>query len=172
MSMKNLKLALKEDQIYLRKMQRITRMELKDESWLEELERLHAARDIRSLNSRALLQSSQKIAIDNNIDNQSVRSRCVEIKIRALKQLVAYQNTMKFLKKYIPAKFAKAIKSHGGTMTERKAIVDYLLNDLSELIDRLDHVVHICDVIIEDCDAAGYMLLRVGSMLDQRSRDK
>jgi len=170
--MKRLKELLKEDPIYSRSMKRVLRMDMKDESWLEELERLHAARDIRALNSTALLQSSQKVAIDNNIDNQTVRSRCVEIKIRAMKQLVAYENTHKFLKKYIPARFAKTMKSMTGTITERKALVDYLLADLDNLIERLRHVENICNVIIEDCDAAGYTLHRIGTMLEQKSRDR
>ena len=108
-SLKQLKESLKEDPIYSKKIKRVLRMEMRDESWLEELERLHATRDIRALNSTGLLQSSQKIAIDNNIDNQSVRSRCVEIKIRCLKQLLVFKNTHKFLRKYIPAKYAKRL---------------------------------------------------------------
>jgi hypothetical protein len=170
--MKQLRLALKADRIYLKKIQRIAKMELRDESWLQELESLHARRDIRALNSTALLQSSQKIALDNNIDNQAVRSRCVEVKIRALRTLVAYQKTHKFLKNYIPAKFASLLKDMGGTAAERKAILEYVLNDITDLIERLEHVVNIADIIIEDCDQAGWTLNRINTMLEQKSREK
>ncbi len=170
--MKSIKLALREDKVYVQKMKRISRMPVNDEAWLAELESLHARRDIRALNSTALLQSSQKIAIDNNIDNQMVRSRCVEIKIKALKQLLVFKNTMDFFRKYIPAKFAASLKAMSGTVTERKATVDYILNNLDDLIERLEHVVHIADVIIEDCDQAGFTMKRIGDMLEQRSREK
>ena len=170
-SIKKFKLLLREDPIYSKKIKRILRMEMRDDNWLEELERLHAARDIRALNSTSLLQSSQKIALDNNIDNQSVRSRCVEIKIRALKQLLIFKNTQKFFKRYIPARYAKELKVFG-SITERKMIVEYLVENLTDLIDRLEHVVHICDVVIEDCDQAGYTLMRINTMLEQKSRDK
>lgn len=170
--MKDLKALLKDDRIYRRHMDKITNIELKDEAWAEELESLHARRDIRSLNSTALLQSAQKIAIDNNIDNQTVRSRCVEIKLRSLKQYVVFENSKDLLKKYIPAKYGNTLKKTASTAHERKEIVDYILHPIVDRMNRMKHIVDMCDIIINDCDSAGYTLLRINTMLEQRSKDK
>ena len=172
MTLKAFKEALKEDQLYMKLVTRINKIEVKDEFMLDELESLHARRDIRALRSEGLLQSSQLIALDNNIDNQSVRSRCVELKIKALRQSVTYTEVIKKLKRYIPVKFNKFLTKQASTVTERKLWVDYVLEPIVSKAERLDHVVHICDVIIEDCDSAGFTLKRINETLEQKSRDK
>ena len=170
--MKALKAALKEDSIYQRHFTKILQIELKDEAWAEELESLHARRDIRSLNSSSLLQSAQKVALDNNIDNQTVRSRCVEIKMRAMKQYVVFEKSKDLLRKYIPAKYGKMLKDTASTVHERREVVDYILNSVSDRMARMKHVVDLCDLIIDDCDQAGYTLMRINTLLEQRSKDK
>ena len=169
--MKALKDALKEDKIYKKHMSRILRMEIKDEVWLDELESLHARRDIRALNTTGLLSSSQRIALDNNIDNQAVRSRCVELKMRAMKQEITYTRSLKLLKRYIPARFATALKEYR-TVTERKAVLEYLLGSISEAIDRLKFVTEIANQIIEDCDSAGHTLFRINQLLEQKRKER
>lgn len=170
--MKELKLALKEDKIYTRQISKINKIELKDEFWVEELENLHVSRDIRALNSRDLLQNSQAIALNNNINNQAVRSRCVEIKIRALKQLTVFENSRDLLKKYIPAKYSAALKGAASTAHERRDVIDHILFGVSDKIERMAHVVKLCDIIIDDCDQAGWTLNRINVLLDQRSKEK
>lgn len=170
--MKALKDLLKDDKVYRRHMDKINNMELKDESWAEELESLHARRDIRSLNSTALLQSAQKVALDNNMDNQTVRSRCVEIKVRALKQFVVFEKSRDLLRKYIPAKYGSFLKKTASTAHERREVVDYLLFNIADRMNRMKHIVDLCDIIIDDCDQAGWTLNRINTLLDQRSKDR
>ena len=172
MAKTTLKALLKEDPVFVKKVKAITKMKMKDELWAEEIENLHVSRGIRALNTTALLQSSVHVGIESNIENQAVRSRCVEIKMRALKQILTFEETAKYLKKYIGAKYARQLKKSYGTITERKATIDYALNEIDNLVERLKFVVKIADVVIEDTDAAGYSLHRIGTLLEQKSKDR
>lgn len=163
---------LAKDQFVKKRLQRIENISINDERWIEEIENLHVSRGIRALNVTALLESSIYNSIESNIDNQAVRSRCVELKIRALKQVTVIEELTTKLKKYILNKYGNHLKRKYSTLNERKAAVDYIVVDAEQRIDKLKFVVKLCDIVIDDCDSAGYTLMRIGNMLEQKSKDK
>lgn len=169
--MTSIKDLIKEDKVYLKYTKRLSSLKSKDEVWLHELESLHARRGIRALNSNALLQSSLKISIDSNIDNQAVRSRCVEIKISALKQQLLLRESIEYLKKYISSKYSSKLQSIGN-MTERKAYVELILSPIIKQEERIKMVTKIADEVIGDCDSAGFALLRINEALNMKSKDR
>lgn len=169
--MTSIKDLLKEDKVYKKYTKRLSTLKSKDEVWLHELESLHARRGIRALNSNSLLQSSLKITIDSNIDNQAVRSRCVEIKIAALKQLLLLKESIDYLKKYISSKYHSKLQDIGN-MTERRAYVELLLSPLIKQEERIKMVTKIAEEVIEDCDASGWALSRINSALEMKSKDR
>jgi len=162
---------LKEDKVYLKHTKKLSSLKSKDEVWLTELESLHSRKAIRALNSNSLLQSSLKITIDSNIDNQAIRSRCVEIKISALKQQLVLRESIEYLKKYISSKYSSKLQSVGN-MTERKGYVELLLAPLIKQEERLKLVTKIADEVIEDADSAGFMLKRINDALEMKSKDR
>jgi hypothetical protein len=150
----------------------ITKMPLKDEVWISEIESMQINRGLRSLNTSALLQSSVKIGIDSNLDNQLIRSRCTEIKMKAMKQSVLIEETSAYIKAYVSNKYATSLKKVASTVTERKQFMDYILQPIERIKDKLSFVIKLCDAIIEDCDAAGHTLYRIGLLLDSKAKDK
>lgn len=163
---------LKEDKLFTKKMKQLLNMKSKDETWCDELESLHARRGIRALRSNVLLESSIKVSIDSNIDNQAIRSRCVEIKISALRQQIIIEETVDLLKKYLSSNYSEFLAKKYKTATEKKAAIDYVLSKVSNLEDRLKLVIKLADVVIDDCDSAGYTLHRINEALTMKSKDR
>lgn len=172
MATKSLNTVLKDDSFFVKKLNRIKKMKMKDELWVEELESLQVSRGIRSLNTTALLQSSVHNGIESNIDNQTVRSRCTEIKMKAMKQMVALKEAEKTLRSYITHKYNSRLNKLGSSVTERKQLVDFSLHKISIIIEKLEFVIKLADVVIDDCDAAGYTLHRIGILLDSKAKDR
>lgn len=167
----SLKETIRDDPIVSKYIKKIKSIKSKDEVWLQELESLHARRGIRALNSNQLLHSAAKISIDSNIDNQAVRSRCVEIKIAALKQLLVLNETIDYLKKYISSKYSKKLQAQGN-MTERKNYIEFIISPLIKQEERIKVVTKIADEIIGDADAAGFALMRINESLNMKSKDR
>lgn len=163
---------LKEDTTYRRVIKQLSNADEKVEDWMQEIMNLHSRRAIRALNTRALLQSAQKISIDSNLENQAVRSRVVEIKMRCLQQLIVVEKYTKKLKKYIGAQYSDVLADMYSTMKERQAEIDHQMSRLVSVQDALQGVVKLSDVLIDDLDSAGYTLMRVGNMLEMKSRDR
>lgn len=142
------------------------------DTWLDELMTLHASRGMRSLNSTALLSSSQRISIDTNLDNQTVRSRAVEICMRALRQELFVDEQLDYLRKYLHAQYATDLKHEHKTVADRKTAVEHVLNPLISTKKRLASVGKIAELVVSDCDAAGFALKRIGEVLAMKSVDR
>lgn len=170
--MTTFKSLLKEDKIFNKNMKRLLRLENKDESWSNELESLHARRGIRALQSNALLESSKRISIDSNIDNQAVRSRCVEIKISALRQQLVMEEVITKLRKYLASQYAKFLTKKYKNVNEKRAAIEYVLEPIVRLEHRLKLTIKLADVIIDDTDSAGYTMHRIGEALQMKSKDR
>jgi hypothetical protein len=168
----SLKDKLKEDQLFQKSMKRILKMEMKDEQWADEISSLHVRRDIRALNSKELLQSAQRRTIDSNLDNQAVRSRCVEIQMTALKQKITFEEIVVDLRKYLTAKYGGYLKKNYGSAPERRAVIENALAKAVRMLNRLDHVIKLAGLVIEDADAAGFTYKRIGDVLAIKARDK
>lgn len=168
----SLKEKLKDDPIYVKNMKRVLKMEMRDEKWSDEISSLHVRRDIRALNSKELLQSAQRRTIDSNVDNQAVRSRCVEIQMMALKQKIIFEEVVSDLRKYLTAKYGGYLKKNYGSAPERRAVIESALSKAVRMIDRLNHIDKLAGLVIADADAAGFTLARIGKVLELKARDK
>jgi len=168
----SLKERLQDDPIYTKNMRRVLKMQMKDEQWSDEISSLHVRRDVRALNSKELLQSAQRRMIDSNVDNQAVRSRCVEIQMMALKQKIVFEEIVTDLRKYLTAKYGVYLKKNYGSAPERRAVIESVLSKAVRMTDRLDHVIKLAGLVIEDADASGFTLKRIGDILAIKARDR
>lgn len=166
------KAELAEDKVYKRIMNNVDGLDDKAEAWIEEVMSLQVRRGIRSLNSTKLLTASQKIGIDSNLDNQAVRSRATEIKMRCMQRLLVVEESASKLKKYIAAQYSGTLSEMHRSVTERRAEIDHQLSKLVTIQERLSGVIKLTDVLIADLDAAGYTLHRIGSLLELKSKDR
>lgn len=163
---------LEDDALFTKKMKQMLRIKNKDEVWADEIESLHARRGVRALRTNTILESSQKVSLDSNIDNQAVRSRCVEIKVAAMRQQITLQETVELLEKYLATKYSKYLSSKYKNVTEKKAAIAVVLNPVTKTIDRLKLVMKLADAVIDDCDSAGFTLHRIGEILTDKAKDR
>lgn len=130
-----------------------------------EISSLHATRRIRSLESSDILASQQKQLIDATLQNQAFRSRAVEIKMQMLKISLTGHEHLSILINYMLATHKEELKSEAASITDRKSIVNNWLRSEWVLLNEVDNVVALCDLLIEDCDQAGWSLKRITDTL-------
>lgn len=170
--MTSFKEKLEDDALYQKKMKQMLRIKNRDEAWADEIESLHARRGVRALKSSAILEDSQRISLDSNIDNQAVRSRCVEIKIAALRQSITMTETIELLEKYLASKYSIFLGKKYKSVGEKKAAVAVALHKVVKVVDRLKLVMKLADAVIDDCDSAGYTLHRIGEVLESKAKER
>lgn len=142
------------------------------DAWMNELFSMHTARGIRALNSSAVLASAQRTVIDTGLDNQTIRSRAVEINMRALRQKLFVSEKLDMLRRYLLAQYSQDLAEEYKTLTDRKNAVDSVLSGLHTTVKRLEGAEKIANLLVEDCDAAGYTLQRITEVLKMKSVDK
>jgi hypothetical protein len=123
--------------------------------YLEEMKALHKSRSSRLLSSDGT-PTGKKVANAASKD-MAVRSRCVEmcIEIAQIRNWLAiYMNTFQ---RYVEAEHTEWFKNNRvTTITAQRNIVQVLLGNAQQQLDKLDTVTEIADMIIKDCDQSGY----------------
>lgn len=168
---KALRVALKNDIKYQRTVKTLLDIDKNVDSWMEEVQSLHVRRGVRALKSTSLLENSQRIAIDTDIDDMVVRARVTEIQMRALEKILLVDENLDRLRKYIRFKYA-ALMPEKMNMTDRKALIDDRLHDIVKAKKRLEGVMKMGDLVKEDCDQASYGLKRINDMLIARQKER
>lgn len=168
---KALRIALKNDIKYQRNVKSLLDIDKHVDSWMEEVQSLHVRRGVRALKSTSLLENSQRIAIDTDIDDMVVRARVTEIQMRALEKILLVDENLDRLRKYIRFKYANLMPEKMN-MTDRKALIDDRLHDVVKAKKRLEGVMKMGDLVKEDCDQASYGLKRINDMLIARQKER
>lgn len=168
---KQLKIALKEDNVFRRSMKKFEDIDKDVDKWLDEIQSLHVRRGVRALSTGRLLESAQVIAIDTDIDEMAISSRVTEIKARALRQILTIDETLERLKKYVRFKYATILAGEK-TVTERKAIVEDILHSAIGAKRRLEGVMKMGDLVLDDAKQASYGLSRINAILVARQKER
>lgn len=142
------------------------------EKWADELMALHASKGLRALNGNSLMQSSQKISIDANLDNATVRSRATEIRMKSFRLQATIEDSVKNLKKLLLSRYAEELKSKFKAITERRSFVDAVCNPMTEVVTNLTNVGKLAEMVIEDADAGGRVMYNIGEILKLRTKDR
>ncbi len=166
----SLKETLKGDIRFRKRMKHILELNSNCESWVAQLESIHVSRDITALNSNKLLSDSKRITIDSNVDNQAARSRCVTIRLKAMRQLLVIEEALDTLQKYVYNRYAEELKPYK-TLTDKKSAVAFVLQGPTKRLKQLKFVIEFADIIIADVDAAGFSIKRVNDTLALNARD-
>ncbi len=140
---------------------------------LDELFTLQASRGVSALRPNKILQSSLHVLLDTSTQEIATRSRATTIKMTALRSLLSLEQVIDPLRKYLLIRYRKKFKAHGisGVTNEKNAVEDIMRLFYKEKRE-LDYIVKICDLVIEDTDAAGWGLKRISDTLEQASKDK
>lgn len=142
------------------------------EKWAEELMALHSSKALSALNIHGIMQSSQKISIDSNLDNYTIRSRAVTIRMKSFRIQATIERNVKNLQKLLLSRYAAEIKKEYKAITERRAFVEVVCNPMIEIVQNLSNVGKLAEMVIEDCDAGGRTLYNIGEILKLRAKDR
>jgi len=167
-----MKALLKNDPVVRKRIRGISEYGKKSDIWLEDLTNLQISLPIRALNTSGLLSSAQHTLVDSNISVQSNRSRAVHIKMLAFKEHLFVKETLNRLRGYILSNYTEELRGISKTITERKAYVDSFLEKYHSIENRLDAVVKLADMVIDDATASGFTLKRIQETLEQKVHDK
>lgn len=166
-----LRRALKDDPKFLRNLRTMKDMDKNVEQWLDEIQSLHVRRGVRALQTGKMLESSQRVAIDTDIDEIAVMSRVTEIKSRALRQILIIDENLDKLRKYVRFSYA-TILSGEKTVTERKALIEDALSTAILSKKRLEGVMKMGDLVLDDAKQASYGLSRINAILVARQKER
>lgn len=168
----NLSKTMKQDRSYKKLYNNVKDLDKDCEQWAESLMTLHASKGLRALSGSGLMQSSQKISINSNLENYSVRSSAVTIRMKAFKLQATIEDKVKNLSKLLLSRYADELKSEFKAITERRGYVEAVCNPLTEVVRNLSNVGKLAEMVIEDCDAGGRTLYNIGEILKLRTKDR
>jgi hypothetical protein len=120
---------------------------------MNEIEDIHLMRRFRNIRTDEFLKSSQRKVIDWELENKSLRSRVVTIKLRALKAKRLLDEHLKVSTNYILTAYSDNLKQIFTTISARKEAVSLLLEPFSRLQFKLETVLQLADILIADLDA-------------------
>lgn len=130
------------------------------DGYIEEMQALHKTRGIRVLGAQAL-PTGKKVA-NAAMQDQSVRSRCVEIAVNVTRQRNYLAAIRDATRGYLIVKYGATLQQHGArTITDRREIIGERLDKADQIIGRLDSITEICDMLIKDLDQGNWALSRV-----------
>lgn len=166
-----LRRALKDDPKFLRNLRTMKDMDKHVEQWLDEIQSLHVRRGVRALQTGKMLESSQRVAIDTDIDEIGVMSRVTEIKSRALRQILIIDENLDKLRKYVRFTYSNVLAGEK-TVTERKALIEDALSTAILSKKRLEGVMKMGDLVLDDAKQASYGLSRINNILVARQKER
>lgn len=133
---------------------------LNTDSFMEEVRNIHITRGIRTMNSEDVLKNIHKV-IDAVLQNQSCRSRVVEIKMMCVTVLTKLNFRKEALINYIQVRYQDQLKQSYRTINDRKAYLEELLSFTNTNTTKLQVLQNFCDLLIQDIDNASWALKSV-----------
>ena len=133
---------------------------LNTEKYIKELQSLHITRKVRLLNSEEIVKNIS-LLVEALTQNQSVRSRVVEIKMDCVRVAIKLNTKKESLINYILVKYREELKSIKGTQTDRNAYVQELFNFTTSTSSRVKVLQDFCDILLNDIDQASWCLKSV-----------
>lgn len=134
---------------------------------LDELTQIHSASSLRSLKASDLLSSSQVKLVEASLQNSASRSRCVEIKISAMRAAMTCKTYLDTARRHIQHSYDDAVKESGTTVGDRKAFVDSAFIGEIDSLEALDQILKTADNVIEDFDKSAWGIKSIIETLAQ-----
>lgn len=169
---RQLRRALKVDKKFERAIGNMDKLDANVDKWLDEIQSLHVRRGVRALDTGKMLESSQRVAIDTDIDEMALMSRVTEIKSRALRQILIIDENLDKLRKYVRFKYSDVLSAGKMAVTERKALIEDMISPATTAKKRLEGVMKMGDLILDDAKQASYGLSRINAILTARQKER
>jgi hypothetical protein len=123
------------------------------ETWLEEVIKLHKARSVRLLSSKS---GARKLS-EAGLQDQSYRSRCVEILLLITRSRNYLASALFGLQRYVESEYQSELSKMGvRTKTGQRALINLLTQSAQANIDHMDSLLEMVNLVIEDIDKAAW----------------
>lgn len=143
--------AIRKDEVYVRFKRILANASQLDlDKLYEEIKTLHSGRTMRGLKSSV----SPKKIIGATLQDQSYRSRLVEINLLMTREYAALKAAYDATKDHLNSKFGKDIGVR--SIADRDAYWRSKLSKAVMRIDKLANMIELAEMVIEDIDKAGY----------------
>ena len=121
---------------------------------LEEIERMHKMRPVRTLRSEDARFIDK--AIEACVRDQSCRSRCAEINVMCIKARASLEKATSKLREYMLVRYAQEIAVMR-TREERVNLINTVLSTFLKFVHQVSIVESCSAVILDDIDKAAWM---------------
>lgn len=137
------------------------------DAYKEEMRSMHVTRRERRATAAKLIENAQRDLIDMVMRNQSIRSRIVEMKMEIFNVSALIEDHLAALTRYILHNYQSEVGHIVGSKTkaDREAFVKTMFERELSFKKKLDVVVKIADILIDDLDQAGWAVQRTTAVL-------
>lgn len=133
------------------------RYSIDSEKYLVEIENMHITRNVRTLDADSIVREIPKV-IEAIAQNQAVRSRIVEIKMKATRVSTKLKFKKETLINYLSVRYKEELRSQKGTQSERNALIQEVFSFTTPSFTELQVLTDFCDLVINDIDQAAWSL--------------
>lgn len=145
----------------LRTMLRSGSYNLNTVEWIRELEAMHAARLIRNIPASDVVQKFQTRFMRAVLQNQSNRSRAVEIRMRCFRVQSRLTRHLDRLAKLLLARYSEQLNRTLSTKAERDNLVRSAFSRADDLLQEITTTMQLADMFIADIDAASWTVKHI-----------
>lgn len=137
--------------------------------YIKDLETMHKTRLLRSVGLDNKVPTG-KLLSKAAMQDQSYRSRCVEIVFQLLVRKNNLQRATTAIQKHILANYEEELKSMGSSVRNRQALVSLAVDSSSAKLQDMDSVIQMADLIIADIDKGSFAIKHAVDSLQVATR--
>jgi len=139
--------------------------------YIEEIKTSTKVRAFRNIRSAELIEDTTKL-IEATLDNQSRRTRIVEIKLQAQSIYNRIIHRTDYITNYLRVKYNKVLKSYASTQAERDMYMKELFAFTGDTIINMQNLILYCDTTLMDIDKTAWSLTTTKDCLEIISNDR
>ena len=140
----------------LRLMKRIPVDEL-----LDELSNMQSSRYVRGLSANDVVADQGKRLNEASLQSIAYRARAVEIKMRVVRVIMQVKDGIDAAQNYVKYTHREAVAAAARTQADRNALVRSLFETQIRKIGRLESIITVADLVIDDLDQCSWGLRRI-----------
>ena len=141
------------------------------EKYIKEIETMQATRKTRYIGTDNIIKKKRKSFIEAYNQNQSNRSRCVEIRLIVSNKFSLLERHLSRLKKYLITNYQDILKNDGcNTKEKQDSAVENLLSDAYDIINDLKMLDNMLYLVIDDMDKTHWDFESMRKVIEMTSK--
>lgn len=140
---------------------------------VEEVLRMEVKRKIKHMTSANILADAQHELIEGNAQNMAFRSRVNEIRVTLFIASSELEELIDRFWKWASSKYMHELNTMKlKSENTRWAYIGTIISKQQRRLTRINSAMKVCELFIEDYEAAGYSLMRINAVLQSTMRDR